>query len=145
MSNATPTAPTPVRVVTKVGNVQRGDTIRVKDHMGHEINEQPARWHQVSVLQTEVHSQQVVMATDRWPIAYVAARGTLVELVDIEREVTFVCTVCRETVNVLTATLSDFYDADLAAQGGLRVLEIESLEPAVQNGLCADHAGSLLD
>ena len=127
-----------VRVLTKARNVQAGDTIRVKDHR----TEQPAaRWHTVTVLDTEQPGTDVVLMTNKWPIAYVANRDTLVELVEIKREVLFRCVLCTrdddhkgKTRRIVT--LKEFVDQEFQKAGGLHVAILPDTEPRQQDGYC---------
>lgn len=144
----TPAAHMP-RLMTEIRNVRGGDRIRVRDHRGTNPGEPVSRWHSVTVLDTDDMGSTVAVAVDKWPIAYVAAVDTLVELLEVTRQVVFVCTRCKQNdhqnVTTRTVTLEAFYDPKLMERGGLRVLKLNHLDPADQHGLCAEHVSTILD
>lgn len=144
----TPAAHLP-RLVTQITNVQPGDRIRVRDHQGTYPGDREPQWHLVTVLDFEQTGSTVALGVDLWPIAYVAASDTLVELVEITREVSFVCDRCprngQSEAKRLTVPLEEFFSPALMRDGGLQVLELRDLTPATQRGLCPAHTNTLLD
>ena len=137
------------RLVTEIRNVRAGDRIKVLDHRGTNPGEPKPQWHAVTVLDTDDMGSTMAVVVDKWPIAYVASVDTMVELLEVTRQVVFHCTGCRRNdpraETTRTVALESFYDGDLMARGGLRVLKLGALDPAVQQGLCPEHVSTLLD
>lgn len=136
-----------LRVLTQARHVHAGDKIRIKDHRN-EQQERP-RWHTVTVLDTSNPGTDVVLMTNKWPIAYVCNRDTLVELVEIKREVLFRCVICtrdddHKNKTRLTVGLKDFVDTELQRAGGLHVVLLPDTEPRQQDGYCREHGDNLM-
>lgn len=138
------------RVVAAIKHVREGDVIRVRDHRQPERGEGQRRWHLVTVRDTQVDRSTVLVGTDKWPIAYVAAADELVELVEIKRTVTMRCVICTpsnataEQKTRLPVTLEDFIDAALMKRGGQHVHILQTLETIEQTGYCKEHGTDFL-
>jgi hypothetical protein len=135
-----------LRVLTQAQRVHTGDVIRVKDQR---TEQEGPRWHTVTVTDQETKGTDTVLMTNKWPIAYVCNRDTLVELVEIKREVLFRCVICtrdddHKSKTRRTVTLKDFVDTELQRAGGLHVVLLPDTEPRQQDGYCKDHGTNLL-
>lgn len=131
-----------LRVLTQIRNVQSGDVIRVRDHQAPGGDER--LWHQVTVQGVRVSSSETSVATDLWPINYVAPSNELVELMEVTRTVKFNCLRCEPQNEPITVTLDDFVDGELMARGGLRAVVLPTVSPEEQTGYCERHAAALL-
>lgn len=136
-----------IRVVSQAQHVRAGDVIRVKDQR---TEKQTGRWHTVTVVDTQqAGSRDTALMTNKWPIAYVCSADTLVELVEITREVLFRCVICtrdddHKGKTRRTVTLKDFVDQEFQKAGGLHVVLLPDLEPRQQDGYCKEHGENIL-
>lgn len=140
----TPAAHMP-RLMTQAQQLREGDKVRIRDHRS--TTDAERRWHLVTVLGVEKGRGEMIIMTNKWPIAYVCALDELVELVEITRTATMRCIICHradhQDTDRVTVTLDDYLDADLLKRGGLHVAIID-LEIRNLTGYCKDHGTDLL-
>lgn len=135
-----------VRALTAIENVQEGDRVRVRQHRKDANGN--SKWHVVRVQAVDKQGAQVLVQVDKWPVVYVSSKGELVELVEIQRTVSFRCVVCQRAkdpaVTKRAVHLADFVAEELVKSGGLQVVILRHTDPDDITGYCAEHGAEFL-
>lgn len=136
-----------VRVLLAAEHVQVGDRIRVRQHRKG-ADSKTRKWHTVLVEAAQSTHTEMIIQVDKWPIAYVCAKAELVELVEIQRTVSFRCVVCVRAQDPptehRTVRLKDFVDQELMQAGGLQVAILRHADPDDIVGYCREHGTEFL-